>query len=89
MAPRKQAKRAAASVETPQKGIPALDKIAGMLALIAIRRMDKDEAALKLDGIGFSNKEISVLLGVGTNYVNVARFRKNRPAKKAKKKKAS
>jgi hypothetical protein len=53
-----------------------MDKIAGVLALIATRRMDKDDAALKLDAIGFSAKEIAALLDVGTNYVNVARHRK-------------
>jgi hypothetical protein len=89
MAPRRKLKRAAASAETPEKGVPAMDKIAGVLALIATRRMDTDDAALKLDAIGFSSKEVSYLLDVGPNYVNVARFRRNKPAKKANKKKAS
>lgn len=63
----------------------AEDKIAGVLALIAIKDMEPDDAALKLDAIGFTSKEISALLDVGPNYVNVARFR----AKKGKKRKAS
>ena len=62
----------------------AEDKIAGVLALIAIKDMEADDAALKLDAIGFTSKEISALLDVGPNYVNVARFR----AKKGKKRKA-
>lgn len=62
----------------------AEDKIAGVLALIAIKDMEPDAAALKLDAIGFTSKEISALLEVGPNYVNVARFR----AKKGKKRKA-
>jgi hypothetical protein len=85
MAPRKKAKVAAAGAETAEKGVPAADKIAGVLALIAVKGMDTDDAALKLDAIGFTFKEVSALLDVGPNYVNVARFRKNKPAKKAKK----
>ncbi len=88
MALRKNAKRAPAAAEA-SPGRTAADKIAGVLALIATKDMDKDDAALKLDAIGFSSKEIADLLDVGGNYVNVARFRKNKPAKKAKKKKAS
>jgi hypothetical protein len=57
---------------------PALDKIAGLLALIATKDLDKDSAALKLDAIGFTSREIAGLLDVGTNYVNVARHRKTK-----------
>ena len=38
--------------------------------------METDDAALKLDGIGFTAREIAGLLDVGDNYVNVARHRK-------------
>lgn len=62
----------------------AADKIAGLLALIAVKEMEPDEAALKFDAIGFTTKEICALLDVGPNYVSVARFR----AKKGKKRKA-
>jgi hypothetical protein len=62
------------------------EKIAGILALIAIRGMDPDEAAIKLDGIGFSARDISNLLGVGPNYVNVAKHRKRTSPRGAKKK---
>ena len=58
------------------------DKIAGCLALIATKGMDTDDAALKLDAIGFTAAEISSLLDVGPNYVNVARHRKKTAAKK-------
>jgi len=75
----KKARRAAASAdENAEKGTPALDKIAGLLALIATRDMDKDSSALKLDAIGFTSREIAGLLDVGTNYVNVARHRKTK-----------
>ena len=62
----------------------AADKIAGVLALLAIKDMEPDDAALKLDAIGLTSREISSLLDVGPNYVNVARFR----AKRGKKRKA-
>jgi len=61
------------------------DKIAGVLALIAIKDMEPDDAALKLDALGFTSRDISALLDVGPNYVNVARFR----AKKGKRRKAT
>lgn len=76
MTKREARKRAAASAdEAAEKGSPALDKIAGLLALIATKEMDKDSAALKLDACGFTAREIGGLLDVGTNYVNVARHR--------------
>jgi DNA-directed RNA polymerase specialized sigma24 family protein len=66
-------------------GVSATEKIAALLALIAIRDMDTDEAAIRLDGIGFSAREISSLLDVSLNYVNVAKHRKKRSGGKAKK----
>jgi hypothetical protein len=76
MAKRAARKRAdAAADQASEKGSPALDKIAGLLALIATKEMDKDSAALKLDACGFTAREIASLLEVGTNYVNVARHR--------------
>jgi hypothetical protein len=75
----KKAKRAAEGAdENAEKSTPALDKIAGLLALIATSDMDKDSAALRLDAIGFTSREIAGLLDVGTNYVNVARHRKTK-----------
>ena len=71
-------KRASAGEAAAEQGMPALDKIAGLLALIATKDMDKDPAALKLDAIGFTAREIAALLDVGTNYVNVARHRKSK-----------
>ncbi|MPZ36928.1 MAG: hypothetical protein GEU95_02505 [Rhizobiales bacterium] len=67
---------------------PAPEKIARLLALLVTRDMETDDAALKLDGVGFSAREISDLLGVGANYVNVAKHRKkgrktSKPHKKA------
>jgi hypothetical protein len=79
MAKRTARKRAdAAADQTSEQSLPALDKIAGLLALIATKEMDKDSAALKLDACGFTAREIAGLLDVGPNYVNVARHRKNK-----------
>ncbi|WP_316186374.1 hypothetical protein [Bradyrhizobium sp. SZCCHNS30592] len=59
--------------------MPVLEKIAGLLALHYVKDIeDKDQAALKLDAIGFTSREIAALLDVGTNYVNVARHRKSK-----------
>jgi hypothetical protein len=67
MAPRK--KKPIAEAEAGNGASSAADKIAGLLELIATKDMDTDEAALKLDGIGFNAREISALLDVGANYV--------------------
>jgi hypothetical protein len=75
MAPRRRS-RAVAGEGEAAKSVSATDKIAGLLALIATRDMETDAAALKLDAIGFDAREISAFLGVGLNYVNVARHRK-------------
>jgi hypothetical protein len=66
--------------------VPVANKIAGLLALIATKGMDTDDAALKLDAIGFDSREISSLLDVGPNYVNVARHRKKSTGKKPRNK---
>jgi hypothetical protein len=89
MAPLKKTRRAAGSDEPVDEGASAAKKIAGVLALIATKGMETDDAALKLDAIGFTAKEISSLLNVGPNYVNVARHRKNSGGKnKTRKKRA-
>jgi hypothetical protein len=86
MASRKR-KAAAEGNGGEENGIPAADKIARLLALIVTKDMDTDEAALKLDGVGFGARDISDLLGVGPNYVNVAKHRRKAGrAKKGRKK---
>lgn len=60
----------------------AMDKVAGCLALIATRGMDAADAALKVDAIRFDARQISALLDVGSNYVNVERHRRNAGGKK-------
>ncbi len=70
----KRKSKPAATANAPPT-VQATNKIAGLLALIVTKDMDKDNAALKLDAIGFDAREISALLDVGPNYVNVARHR--------------
>jgi hypothetical protein len=84
MATRK--RKAVVAKDQPGNSTPAADKIAGLLAMIATKDMETDDAALKLDAIGFDAREISALLDVGPNYVNVARHRKKSAAKKPRKK---
>jgi hypothetical protein len=83
MAPGKKAKRVA--TDEPAENAVAT-KIAGALALIAVKGMEKDDAALALDSIGFTASEVSGLLDVNKNYVMNARFRKRLAGKKTKKK---
>ena len=78
MAKKAARKRAPVADEAADRGTPALDKIAGLLALIATRDMDKESAGLKLDAIGFTSHEISALLDVNENFVRVARHRKSK-----------
>ncbi len=77
---------AAASKPAEENGPPAADKIARLLALIVTKDMDTDDAAVKLDSVGFGAREISDLLGVGPSYVRVAKHRnKRRGSKKSQK----
>jgi len=71
-------KPAAKSDTGDGKSVALVQKIARVLALIATKGMDTDAAALKLDAIGFDAQDISALLGVGPNYVNVAKHRKKK-----------
>lgn len=79
-------KRASPVADQTISEIGAADKIAAVLALIAIKDMEPDAAALKLNAIGFNSKEISALLDVGTNYINVARFRRKKVGRSKRKK---
>jgi hypothetical protein len=66
-------------------GAPVLEKLAGLLALIATREMEKEAAALKLDAIGFTSHQISALLDVNENFVRAARHRKSKVGHSRKK----
>jgi len=88
MAPRK--RNVAAEVTSEDKDeLTAVDKIARLLALLVTKDMETDVAALTLDAAGFSAREVSNLLGVGPNYVNVAKHRKKTGGpKRSRKRKA-
>ena len=54
----------------------ALEKIARLLALIAIKGLEREDAARRLLSIGFDSPQIGGILGVGQNFANVAKSRK-------------
>jgi hypothetical protein len=64
--------------------VGALEKIAGLLAAYVTREMKPEDATLLLEGAGFTDREITELLGVSDSYVRQVRFQ--RRAKKGKKK---
>jgi hypothetical protein len=61
-----------------------LEKIARLFAVYVTRGLKPDEATLLMEGAGFSDREITELLGVSNSYVRQVRFQ--RKAKKGKKK---
>lgn len=65
--------------------VDPLDRIARILALLLVRGLDKDDAALQLEGAGFDAREISEMLGVSGNYLHSLKNRR----KTSKKRKAS
>lgn len=65
------------------KGIDdPMERIARVLAIIAVRGLDNEEAARRLLAAGFDAKQIGGLLDVNPNFANVAKTRK--PKSKAK-----
>lgn len=80
-------KKPAPNAELTDKGTAPspMEKIASLLALIATRGMETDEASIKLDSIGFGAREISAILNVSANYVNVAKHRKKTGSRKSQK----
>src|SRR5689334_3968030 len=65
----------AAKTQTDDISLSGADKIARLLAILVVRDLETDDAAPKLHGAGFSAREISDLLDVGSNYLNVAKHR--------------
>lgn len=89
MAKRAARKRASAAADDGAgSGTSALDRIAGLLALLVTKNMDKEDAAVRLVGVRFSDREIAGILGVSEGYVRLSRFRA-KGAKKTRKRKAS
>jgi hypothetical protein len=52
-----------------------LEKIARLLALIAVKDLPNEEAARRLLFAGFDSPQIGGLLGVGQNFANTAKFK--------------
>jgi hypothetical protein len=63
--------------------VGTLEKIARLFAAYVTRGMKPDEATLIMEGAGFTDREITELLGVSDSYVRQVRFQ--RKAKKGKK----
>jgi hypothetical protein len=55
--------------------VDPLEKIARLLAMIAVSGMEKEEGARRLLGVGFDSPQIGAILGVGSNFANVAKSR--------------
>ncbi len=53
-----------------------LERIARLLAMIAIKELDNEEAARRLLSLGFDAPQIGGILGVGPNFANVAKSRR-------------
>lgn len=51
------------------------EKIGRAIAMLLIKEMDPEEAAVRLSAIGYTAQEISNMLLVNKNYVNVAKSR--------------
>ena len=56
----------------------SLEKIARLLVLIAVKNLEKEDAARRLLAVGFDSPQIGGLLGVGPNFAHVAKSRSPR-----------
>lgn len=61
-----------------------MERIARLLAILATKGLDNEEAARRLLSVGFDATQIGGLLGVNPNFANVAKARKPKSAKPAK-----
>lgn len=55
-----------------------MERIARVLAIIAVRGLDNEEAARRLLAAGFDAKQIGGLLDANPNFTNVAKLRKRK-----------
>lgn len=59
--------------------IDPIKQLACVVAIYALREVAPDEAAIRLDQIGFSAKEIGGILGRNDNYIHMVKgFRKKK-----------
>jgi hypothetical protein len=65
--------------------VDPLLRLANILAIFALKDIPPESAAMRLDKLGFSAKEIAGVLGVSDNYIHVINNRKKAaPKKKAR-----
>jgi hypothetical protein len=55
-----------------------MERIARVLAIIAVKGLDNEEAARRLLAAGFDAKQIGGLLDVNPNFANMAKLRKRK-----------
>jgi hypothetical protein len=55
--------------------VDPMEKVSRLLAMIAVKGLDNEEAARRLLAVGFDSPQIGGLLGVGPNFANVAKSR--------------
>jgi hypothetical protein len=71
-------------VPTRSKAIEdPMERIARVLAIIAVKDLDNEEAARRLLAAGFDAKQIAGLLDVNPNFANVAKGRKRKTKAKS------
>jgi hypothetical protein len=58
--------------------VNSAERIARALAIIAVKDLDKEEAARRMLGMGHDAATIGALLDVGPNFANVAKLRKKK-----------
>jgi hypothetical protein len=57
------------------EAVDPMERIARLLAIIAVKGVDKEEAARRLLAVGFDAPQIGGILGVNANFANVAKAR--------------
>jgi hypothetical protein len=58
--------------------VDPLERIARLLAIIAVKGLENGEAARRLLAAGFDAKQIGELLGVNPNFAHMAKGRKRK-----------
>lgn len=57
------------------EAVDPMDRIGRLLAMIAVKGLENEEAARRLLAVGFDAPQIGKILGVGSNFANVAKAR--------------
>jgi hypothetical protein len=67
--------RVAKKIKNESVRLDPMERIARVLAMIATRELEKEDAARRLLSVGFDSPQIGGILGVGPNFANVAKSR--------------